>query len=126
MTVSDVVTLVSADNRDAALIAECAAFDELEAEITAYELADRDDTIRRTGRAPLHERQEECEQLLMMVCSHRARTLAGVAARVRTLLRIAPACFELPEVASSGYEELLTAALLRDLASILRLDEASL
>ncbi|MBO0710893.1 MAG: hypothetical protein J2P47_06390 [Acetobacteraceae bacterium] len=125
MTPTDVVTLVSPDNQDAALVAECAAFDELEAEITAYELADRDDTIRRTGRTPLHERQDECERLLVRVCNERASTLAGIAARLRILLRIAPACFVLPEAASSGCDELLTAALLRDLASILRVDEVA-
>lgn len=123
MSASDVVRLVSPDNRDAALVAQCAAFDELEAEITAYELADHGDGLRRTGRVPLHDRQDECEQLLMTVVRHRASTLAGIAARVRSLLRIAPGCFELPEPASSGYDELLTAALLRDLAHLLRLDE---
>jgi len=116
MAPNGTITLVPFDEgQDATLIAQCAAFDQLDEEIVKYYTALADD-------AGSHERQDEYEALLIGLCRHRARTLAGIAARARTLLRCAPERFELHQ--ADADDELLTAALLRDLASVLQVDNA--
>jgi len=67
---------------------------------------------------PPHARENECMELLHNLCQRRAASLHGIAARVRTLLRYAPDRFEMNE--TEGYGELMIAALLRDLASVLK------
>lgn len=118
---ADIVTLVPPDKRDAALIAQCEAFDELDEQILEHNLAVADAVGRGLGYVPPQNRQAEYEALLIQLCRRRATSLRGIAARVRTLLRYAPECFELQE--ADGYDELLIAALLRDLALVLRIHE---
>jgi len=118
MASSNVVSLTLPDNRDTRLIAQCVAFLRLEEEINEYERAHANDVGRGLGLAPPHEREDECLELLRELCQRQATSLSGIVARVRTLLRFAPARFELSE--ADGYEELMIAALLRDLASVLK------
>lgn len=118
----DLVMLVPPDNRDAVLISQCASFDELDEQILEHNIALADDAGRGLGRAQPHERQDECDKLLVQLCQHRADTLAGIAARVRTLLRYAPERFA-PDGAD-GYDELMIAALLRDLAAVLKVHDS--
>ena len=101
---------------------ECAAFDQLDEELLEYYIALADDAGRDPGRIQPHGREDEYEALLSGLCRHRAQTLAGLAARTRTLLRCAPERFELHQALAD--DELLTAALLRDLASVLQVDNA--
>ena len=121
MPAGDIVTLVPPDKRDAALIAQCEAFDELDEQILEYNLARADVVGRGQRHAPPHKRHAEYEPLLIQLCQRRATSLRGIAARVRTLLRYAPECFELHE--ADGYDQLLIAALLRDLVLVLRVRE---
>ena len=121
MPAGDIVTLVPPDKRDAALIAQCEAFDEIDERIQEYNLARADIVGRGQGHAPPHEREAEYDALLIQLCQRRATSLRGIAARVRTLLRYAPECFELHE--ADGYDEMLIAALLRDLVLVLRVHE---
>lgn len=118
MVTDNVVTLLPPNERDSALVAQCAAFIQLETEIAEYERAHADDVGRGQGLVPPHEREDECMELLRDLCQRRAASLQGIAARVRTLMRYAPDRFELSD--TDGYDELMIAALLRDLASVLK------
>ena len=118
MAESDVVTLVQPDKRDAPLIAQCVAFDDLDDQILEHNVVRADEAGRGLNKhAQPHERQGEYDGLLIQLCQRRAHTLAGIAARTRTLLRYAPERFALQQ--ADGYDELMISALLRDLASVL-------
>jgi len=104
------------DNPDAGLIAAIAAFDRLD----AAAMADLD------GDLPLeeyHQRwSDKKERALGEVWSTRARTMDGIAARVRSLLRFVPDKAD-PEADTNHYmDERMVAALLRDLASLLQIE----
>lgn len=118
MTTDNVVTLLPSNKRDAALIAQCATFIQIETEIADYERAHASNSRTKQAPAPPHEREDEGMALLHDLCQRRAASLHGIAARVRTLLCYAPDRFRLNE--TDGYDELMIAALLRDLASVLK------
>jgi hypothetical protein len=96
---------------DTPLISHCHTFSRLEAEFAA-------DDEARGNRKPGTWSPEQVE-----ACQSRARTMAGIRARVWTLLHFTPELFEQSD--ASCYDMRLLAALLRDLRTVLKLDDTS-
>jgi len=124
-----IVTLLPPDKRDAALVAQCAAFDRLKREIqeqrhaqdqTKY--ADRCNCSMYDSAAQVDELRDECDELVATLCQYRARTLVGVSARLRTLLYLSPEVFKPSD--TERWAVRMVGALLRDLRTVLKVDDA--
>jgi len=124
MTASNIVTLLTPENRDATLIAQCAAFDRIEQEMLEHDVA-HDRSMYADLRAcslygsiaRIDDLHDQCDELVVMLCQYRARTLAGIAARVRTLLHLSPDLFEVSD--ADCWDARMVGALLRDLRKVL-------
>jgi len=118
---TDIIEIVPPGKRDAGLISHCHAFRQLEAEFTA------DDEVRSHRKLgwsleQAEARREELDEVVDRLCRSRARTMAGIRARVWTLLHFTPELFEQPD--ASCYDIRLLTALLRDLRTVLKVDDA--
>lgn len=117
MATTNIVTLPPLDKRDATLVSQCQAFDRLEAVIT-----DQCTACDGWSFAQVDELHDECDVLVDMLCRDRARTLAGIAARVQTLLHLSPELFKPAD--TDCWDVRMVGALLRDLLTVLKVDDA--
>jgi len=111
--------LAAQPHPDAGLLAAIAAFDALQAEIDSHycngSAPIEDDDERDIVNDPVRDEQRP---LVDVICTLRATTPEGGAARARSLAAYDPGLLR-PEGGENGYcNERLVAALLRDLAAI--------
>jgi len=124
MAVGNILRIVPPHDRDASLVAHCQTFSQREAEFVENDIdMARCNHERGTwSSAQVEQRWDELKQLVDTLCRHRARSLSGIAARVQTLLHIAPGLFEPSEL--DCFDMRLVSALLRDLRTVLKVDDA--
>jgi len=126
---NNIVTLLPPNKRDATLVAQCAAFDQLEHELQEQDHthdqskpADRRNCSIYDSVAQVDELYDVCEELVATLCQYHARTLVGIAARVRTLLYLSPEVFKPSD--TEAWDVRMVGALLRDLRTVLKVDDA--
>jgi hypothetical protein len=118
MAVGNIVRIVPSHKSDASLVAHCQTFSQLEAEFVENDTAQCNQGLGTWSPAQV-ERWDELERLVETLC---ARSLSGIAARVRTLLHVNPRLFEPSD--EDFFDMRLVSALLRDLRTVLKVDDA--
>ena len=121
MAVGNILRIVPSHKSDASLVAHCQTFSHLEAEFVENDIAQCNQELATWSPAQV-ERWDELERLVEMLCRHHARSLSGIAARVRTLLHVAPRLFEPSD--EDFFDMRMVSALLRDLRTVLKVDDA--
>ena len=100
---------------DAELIEACAEYTRLDAAFVQFLDEHADDVD-----VPAYRGDGEQRTLLGRVCSLRATTLAGIAARIETLAQFSPDALDPDDPENSAFSDArMTAALLRDLHAML-------
>jgi len=122
MAAENIVRIVPPGKRDASLVSHCQMFSQLEAEFIENDLARCNHERGTWSPAQVERRRDELDLLVDRLVRYRAKTLNGVTARVRTLLYLAPELFEPRE--KDCYDMRLVSALLRDLRTVLKVDDA--
>jgi len=121
MAQGNVVRIVPAHKRDATLVSNSRTFNQLEEEFVENDLAHCNHEPGTWSPAQVDQRRDELERLVDKLVLYRAKTLNGLAARVRTLAHLAPELFEPADI---SYAEMrLVCALLRDLRTVLKVDD---
>jgi len=121
MAVGNVLRIVPSHKSDASLVAHCQTLSHLEAEFVENDIAQCNQELATWSPAQV-ERWDELERLVETLCRHHARSLSGIAARVQMLLHVAPRLFEPSD--EDFFDMRLVSALLRDLRTVLRVDDA--
>jgi len=129
MAASNIATLPSTDKRDGTLVEQCETFDRLEQELEEQDhthdqskYAERANCSLYDAAAQVDELHSECEKVVDTLCQYRARTLVGIAARVRTLQHFSPEVFKPSDI--DCWDVRMVGALLRDLRTVLKVDDA--
>jgi len=122
MAVGNILRIVPPHDRDASLVAHCQTFSQREAEFVENDMVRCNHERGSWSSAQVEQRWDELERLVDTLCRHRARSLSGIAARVQTLLHVAPALFEPSD--TDCFDMRLVSALLRDLRTVLNVDDA--
>jgi len=121
MAVGNVLRIVPSHKSDASVVAHCQTFSQLEAAFVEKDIARCNQELgylvaRASGT------RDELERLVETLCQHHARSLSGIAARVQMLLQVAPRLFEPSD--EDFFDMRLVSALLRDLRTVLKVDDA--
>ena len=117
MAQGNVVRIVPAHKRDATLVSHSRTFNQLEEEFVENDLACNHET-GTWSPAQVDQRRDELERLVDKLVRYRAKTLNGLAARVRTLSHLTPELFEPADISYADMR--LVCALLRDLRTVLK------